>query len=35
VALLVSTGDVILTSDARHIRELLEARGVAARVQPV
>jgi hypothetical protein len=35
VALLVSTGDVILTSDPGDIRELLEARGVAARVQPV
>jgi hypothetical protein len=35
VALLVSTGDVILTSDPRDIRELLDARGVAARVQPV
>jgi hypothetical protein len=35
VALLVSTGDVILTSDPGDIRELLAARGVAARVQPV
>lgn len=35
VALLVSTGDVILTSDPGDIRELLAARGVAARLQPV
>ena len=35
VALMVSTGDVILTSDPRDIRELLEARGVAAHVRPV
>jgi hypothetical protein len=34
VALLVSTGDVILTSDPREIRKLLAARGVVARVQP-
>ena len=32
---LVSAGDVILTSDPGDIRELLEARGIAARVQPV
>ena len=35
VALLVSTGDVILTSDPGDIRELLQARGAAARVQAV
>jgi hypothetical protein len=35
VALLVSTADVILTSDPDDIRALLQARGVAARVQPV
>lgn len=35
VALLASTGDVILTSDPGDIRELLVACKVAARVQPV
>jgi hypothetical protein len=35
VALLLSTADVILTSDPDDIRALLQARGVAARVQPV
>jgi hypothetical protein len=35
VALLASRADVVLTSDPGDIRTLVEARGVAARVQPV
>jgi len=35
VALLASAADVILTSDPDDIRALLQARGIAARVQPV
>jgi hypothetical protein len=35
VALLASPADVVLTSDPGDIRTLVEARGVAARVQPV
>lgn len=35
VALLVSSADVILTSDPGGIRALLQARGVVARLQPV
>jgi hypothetical protein len=35
VALLTASGDVVLTSDTDDIRVLLEACGVAARVQPV
>jgi hypothetical protein len=35
VALLVSPADVVLTSDPGDIRTLVEARGVAARVQRV
>ena len=35
VALLASPADMVLTSDPGDIRTLVEARGVAARVQPV
>jgi hypothetical protein len=35
VALLVTTGDLVLTSDPADIRALLRARGVQARVQVV
>ena len=35
VALLVTPGDLVLTSDPGDIRTLLQARGVAARVQRV
>ena len=35
VALLLTTADVVLTSDAGDIRALLRAREVQARVQPV
>jgi hypothetical protein len=35
LALLASPADVVLTSDPGDIRTLVEARGVAARVQPV
>lgn len=35
VALLVTAGDLVLTSDPGDIRAQLQARGVAARVQPV
>ena len=35
VALMTATSDLVLTGDPGDIRKLLQARGVAARVQPV
>lgn len=35
VALMTAPADLVLTSDPRDIRKLLQARGVPARIQPV